>query len=139
MLSDTKALRFVALLFLLGACEAVLAFFLSFTQNRLFIPWGLLGFWIYSGLPAYRRPWRIVAIVLLLIALCVSPIVALIAIFSGAPTYIEFIGLRIAVVPLPVFLLYGSVFWALSFWQFRVLMRPTVRAAFLDPAGVTAG
>jgi hypothetical protein len=131
MVSDTKALRIISILFLITAIGSVIEFFLSFTQSRLFLPWGVLGFWIYFRLPAYRRPWRTVAIVLLLIPICLMPVVTMVAIGSGVPTYIEQFGIRIAEVPLPVFLLWVSVFWLLNFWQFRVLMRPSIRQGFL--------
>jgi hypothetical protein len=134
MNSDTNALRIVSFLFLLGAFSSIAEFFLSFTQSRLFLPWGILGFWIYFRLPAFRRPWRTVALILLVIPIALIPIVSLIAIFSGAPTFIEIFGMRVAYVPIPVFLLWGTCFWLLSYWQFRVLMRPSIREEFMKTA-----
>ena len=131
MNSDANALRIVSFLFLLGALSSVAEFFLSFTQSRLFLPWGILGFWIYFRLPAFRRPWRTVALVLLIIPVVLIPIVTLVALFSGVPTYIEIFGIRVAYVPFPIFLLWGASFWLLSFWPFRVLMRPSIREEFM--------
>jgi len=129
---DSKALRIVAILFLLTAIECVIEFFCSFTQNRIFIPFGILGFFIYAGLPAYRRPWRTVALILVWIPQIFMPLVALIAIFNGGDLYIDFLGYHIARVALPVFLLWLAFWWSINFWEFRVLMRPSIRARFLN-------
>lgn len=136
MNSDTKALRIVSLLFLVGAVLSVAELILSFTQNRLFIPWGILGFWIYFHLPMYRRPWRTVAWVMLLIPIAVVPVISLLAMISGAPTFIEIVGIRITQVSKPAFLFMGSCVWLLSFWQFNVLMRPSIRERFETNAQV---
>ena len=138
MISNAKALRIISILFLFGAIFSVVGFVLSFGQNRIFIPWGILGFWIFFNLPAYRRPWRTVAMVLLLIPIALFPIVSLIAMTSGIPTYIELAGTRIARVPLPIFLLWATIFWSLNFWQFRVLMRPSIRRKFNGDHSSTA-
>lgn len=130
MISDAKALRVISILFLLGAVSSIIGLFLSFGQNRIVIPWGILGFWIYFNLPAYRGPWRGVAMALLLIPLITFPVVSLAATIGNIPTYIQLLGIRIARVPLPVFLLWAVFFWAIHFWQFRVLMRPSIRQGF---------
>jgi hypothetical protein len=130
MISDSKALRIISILFLLGAFSSIVELCASFTQSRLFIPWGILGFWIYTGLLSYRPIWRSIAIVLLLIPIIFIPAISVIAVISKVPTYIEIIGFRIAQVPLILFLGWGIAVWLLAFWQFRVLMRPSVYQAF---------
>lgn len=131
-MSDSKALRIVAVLFLLTGISACIEFVLSFGQNRIFVPWGVLGFFIYPSLLAYRRSWRTVALVLLWIALILIPLGPIIAIFTGASTYIEFLGFRILQVPLLVFLVWTAILWLFNFWQYRVLIRPSIRMRFFS-------
>ena len=133
-MSDSKALRIVAILFLLTAIESVVEFFCAFSQHRILIPYGILGFFIYAGLPAYRRPWRTVALVLVWITQIFMPLLGLVAIFSGGILFIDFLGYHIARVAPPVYLLWLAFWWSVNFWQYRVLMRPSIRVAFLNSA-----
>ena len=133
-MSDGKALKVVAILFLVTGISACVEFVLSFGQQRIFVPYGVLGFFICSGLTGYRRNWRTVALVLLWIALISIPLAAIFAIFSGAPTYIELLGFRIAQVPFLIFLAWAAACWLFNFWQYGVLMRPSIRMKFLSMA-----
>jgi hypothetical protein len=134
-MSDSRALRIVAVLFFITGISSVVEFFCSFGQHRFLIPWGILGFFVCYFLPAYRRGWRTVGLVLLWIALIVLPVIFVFNIFSNPAAtvyYITLLGFDLLRVPLWIFLPWLAACWLLNFWQYRVLTRPSVRAAFLD-------
>ncbi len=136
--TDRTALRIVGILFLITAVGAIIEFAISFSQNRIFLPWGVLGVPVFFGLLMHRRKWRIVALCLLMIPLIVFPFVGGTALFTGAPKYITIFGLKIAQVEAWFFFFWIALFWLIKFWEFRVLCRPTIRESFRDVSNTTA-
>jgi hypothetical protein len=125
-------LRIVAILFLLGGICSAIEIAISLTHNRINFNLGVLGLFICPGLLRRSPGWRTCALVLLWIAMIAIPIISALFIAHPGPLDFKLFGQKIGNVSNEIGICIGLVAFALTLWQYRVLIQPDVRALFTE-------
>jgi hypothetical protein len=119
-------LKLVGWIFILGGISAAIEILIDASNGRTNLNFGVLGVFIGIGLLRLRTGWRTLALVLLVIALVFIPILSVLALSTPGNLSFNIFGQKVAAL---------AVFFVFTFWQFRVLLRPDVRALFLNRRG----
>jgi hypothetical protein len=128
-------LKLVGWIFILGGISAAIEILIDASNGRTNLNFGVLGVFIGIGLLRLRTGWRTLALVLLVIALVFIPILSVLALSTPGNLSFNIFGQKVAALSPPMFLILLAVFFVFTFWQFRVLLRPDVRALFLNRRG----
>lgn len=125
-------LKLVAWIFILGGISAAFEILIDASNGRTNLNFGVLGVFIGIGLLRFRTGWRTLALTFLVIALAFIPIVGVLALSTPGNLSFNIFGQKVvALSPLLFFTLLAVVF-VFTFWQFRILVRPDIRAMFLN-------
>jgi hypothetical protein len=127
------ALRVVAYIHLVVGVGCVIQFIVMLFHSTISLQFGIVYIPIFFGLLNLRNGWRVCAMVLLWFGLISIPIIFLVGLSGGLPTYFEVSGIRSARVPGWIGPAATIPFFLLALWQYRVLVRPDVRRLFLEP------
>jgi hypothetical protein len=115
----------------LSGLSAVIEIIISYAHDHLSINPGILGLFIGPGLLRLRRGWRTLALVFLWLAMISAPLLAgLLLAVPGPPAQFKLFGQTVGNFPVPLAVGFVAGAFLLSFWQYRVLTRPDVRALF---------
>lgn len=124
------SLNVVAILFVLGGILALIEILVAYSNNRLKLDSGVLGFFIGPGLIALRPFWRTCALVLLWISMIGLPLFSLVMLTHAGPVDFTFFGQKVGQIPKGLAIVGTVAFFALAVWKYRVLTRADVRALF---------
>ena len=133
MTNDVKlplSLKIVACLFLITGIYSVVDIILGIAQRGIYINFGVLGIPIFWGLLNRRSGWRICGLVLIWFGLIVIPIVFIASLLGNEPAYFEVFRIRISRIPRWVASVVCVPFFLLVLWEYRVLVRPDIKALF---------
>jgi hypothetical protein len=134
-----RALRFVAVIQLLGGLAAAAGIVVQMMHGHLNLDFGVLGIPIFFGLTNLRCGWRTCALVFIWVGILLAPIAFFLGLAAQSPAYLLVFGIRLADVS-PVWLSVVSVpVFLLQVWQYQVLTRPDVRSLFLGVDALTVG
>jgi hypothetical protein len=125
-------LKLVAWIFILSGISAAIEIFIDASNGRTNFNFGILGVFTGVGLLRLRRGWRTLALISLVIALASIPIVSLLALSTPGNFSFNLFGQKVVAVSPPLFFIILVVVFVFTFWQFRVLVRPDIRAMFLN-------
>jgi hypothetical protein len=121
----------VAVLFLLGGTSNVIDVVLALREGRIDPNVGILGIPIFFGLRAFSPQWRTAALVFLWIGFLLCPFIVFSVAFSDVPVEFQLFGRHIAAFPSYRMSIAGILLFLLLVWQYRVLVRPDIRALFV--------
>jgi len=113
-----------------GVSELVKIFIAISHPHGLYLSWGILGIPICFGLLRHNGWWRTVSLIMIWIALIVSPIIYCIGLFAAPITYFEVLWMQINV-PRALFVLLAALSYALIVWQYRVLTVDSIARLFV--------
>lgn len=126
---NPTALRAVAGLFVFeGVCSAI-EVVVSLLHSHISLNFGVLALCIGPGLLRHDRTWRTWALVFLWIGLIGIPLFCLIALRQNTVD-LDLFGVQVAKIPAVVGLTFAIAIFLLTFWQYRVLTRPDIKALF---------
>ena len=125
-------LKLVALIFFLGGISAAIEILIDASNGRTNLNFGILGVFIGIGLLRLRTGWRTLALIFLVIALAFIPILSVFALSTPGNLSFNIFGQNVAALSPPLFFALLAVVFLFTFWQFRILVRPDVRALFLN-------
>jgi len=128
-------LKIVSWIFILGGISAAIEIFIDATKGHMNLNFGVLGIFVGIGLLHLKRGWRTLALVFLLMALIFTPIVGVLAISRPGNLDFQLFGQKIAAISPFLFFLLLAGFFALTLWQFRVLVCRDVSAIFQNRRG----
>jgi hypothetical protein len=128
-------LKLVAWIFILAGISAAIEILIDASNGRMNLNFGVLGVPIGIGLLRLRTGWRTLALVFLVIALAFIPVLSVLALSTPGNLSFNIFGQKVAALSPPLFFTLLAVFFVFTFWQFRVLVRPDVRAMFLNRRG----
>ena len=124
------SLKIVAWLFLITGIFSAIDIILAIAQKSISINFGILGIPIFWGLLNRRSGWRICGLVLIWFVLIVIPIVFIASLLGNEPAYFEVFRIRISRIPRWVASVVCVPFFLLVLWEYRVLVRPDIKALF---------
>ena len=125
-----RSVKIVAYLFLFGGICSVIDIIVALTRGLIYLNLGVLGIPIFFGLLNRRNGWRVCAMVFLWIGFIVIPIVFLMGLVGDVPGYFEVFRIKVARIPSWVTSVASIPIFFLILWQYRVLMRPEIKALF---------
>jgi hypothetical protein len=124
------ALSVVSYVFLVLGILAFIGILGSAIRGSFYLDFNILDFWIFSGLRRYSLGWRTCALVFIWIMMlgCVAGFIY--GFFGHGPAFIKIFGKRYTDIPVIWVSIFAAVFFALEFWMYRVLTRPSIRRYF---------
>jgi hypothetical protein len=125
-------LKLVAWIFILGGISAAIEILIEASNGRANLNFGILGVFIGIGLLRLRPGWRTLALFFLVITLAFIPVLSVLALSTPGSLDFKIFGQKVAALSPPLFFTLLAVFFIFTFWQFRVLVRPNVRAMFIN-------
>jgi hypothetical protein len=129
------SLKVVAVLFILGGVCAAIEILVSLAHSHININFGALGLFIGPGLLARRPGWRTCALVFLWIAMIGVPIVGVLMFAQSGPLDFTVFGQKVGHASKEIGVGIAVFVFALSVWQYRILVRSDVRKLFGLEAG----
>jgi len=102
----------------------------SAIRGSFYLDFNILGFWIFAGLRRYSLGWRTCALFFIWLTMIGCAVGFVYGFFGHGPTYIKIFDMRYADIPAISISIVAAVFFALEFWMYRVLTRPSIRSLF---------
>jgi hypothetical protein len=124
------ALSAVSYVFLILGILAFIGIVGSAIRGSFHLDFNILGFWIFAGLRRYSPGWRTCALVFIWVTMIVCAAGVIYGFVGHGPAFIKFFGKRYMDIPVISVSIFAAVFFALEFWMYRVLTRPSVRSLF---------
>ena len=124
------ALNIVAVLFLLVGLISAGTMIYEVFQRSFHLNFGVLGLPIFFGLRQLNRGWRSCALVCLGVSMLLTAIVVVLGFTATTPAEFGFRDRPMAEIDARWLSAIGGVLFLLTVWQYRVLVRPDVRALF---------
>ena len=118
------------LFFATGVVAAVRIAVVLLLERRITIDFDVLGLWIGPGLLRHEARYRVWAMRLLVLSLCIASIAAVALIFAPGPLQLKIFGQPAGTVSLSLALTALALLESVSVWQYWVLRKPDVRALF---------
>ena len=124
------ALSVVSYAFLALGILSLIGIVGSAIRGSFYLDFNILGFWIFAGLRRYSLPWRTCALVFIWLTMIGCAIGFIYGFFGHGPAFIKVFGNRYTDIPVIWISIFAVIFFALEFWMYRVLTRPSIRAMF---------
>jgi hypothetical protein len=126
----STALKIVAWIFIATGILTIIQTVVLLTHGQINFDTGVLGVLIGPGLLRFSRGWRTCALVLLWLGMILGPINLLLMLSSTRSVNLNLMGIRIGSVPLVVGIVFCVLLFALTVWEYRVLVREEIRRRF---------
>jgi hypothetical protein len=135
------ALRVVAILFLLSGLGSLISMIVGALHKNIMLDFGLINIFVYFGLMRFSQGWRKCALVFTWLGIFLSPVVAIIVLFTAAHSNIPQPNIHITsnfnifgfsffnTSPVIVFIAV-VIYFMLCLWKLSVLNRPDIRVLF---------
>jgi hypothetical protein len=126
------ALSVVSYIFLVWGILAVIGVVGNALRGSFYLDFNILGFWIFFGLRRYSVPWRTCALVFIWLVMIGCAAAFVYGFVGDSPAFIKIFGKRYANIPVIWVSIVSAMFFALEFWMYRVLTRPSIRCMFYE-------
>jgi hypothetical protein len=120
----------VAWLFIVFGVMSILQLIFKLLHGQFSIDTGVLGVFVGPGLLRGSRGWRTCALVLLWVGMIFAVVISFAMLASSGHVNVNFFGIPMGSAPLILGFVVGAFFFALSVWEYRVLVRGDVRRYF---------
>lgn len=124
----------MAIVQLLAGISAAIGIVIGLTKNHVNLDLNVLGIPMYYGLLRWSSGWRTCALVFCWAGMLLTPVAFLMGLNAEAPAFLKVFGVQVASLPAIWLSALSIAFFLLNLWQYRVLTRPDIRAAFLQSA-----
>ena len=124
------SLKVVAYIFILGGVFSLIEVIVSLMNSHINLHFGVLGLFIGSGLLRLNSGWRHCALVFLWMAMIGTSIFAILCMASSEPIGLKVFGQDVGYVSKGFTIIFVTLVFSLTIWQYRVLMKSNVRRLF---------
>jgi len=131
-----RALTVCAALFIAYGVFAALEVLVGLFRNHVSINFGVLAIFIGYGLMRCDQMWRTWALVCLWAFMILTPVLSAAMVIAPGDRWVFFLGAPVALLggtsADAVVLMLGSGVFAVSYWQYRTLVDPSIKMLFTN-------